>query len=69
MPLNARLTRVLRDVRRWRRNGADEPLAVSPDLPAADLRRLSNEIEAVIESRGGLVAARRRARSSTDAVR
>ena len=63
MPLNARLTRVLRDVRRWRGHGADEPIEVAPDLPAGDLRRLSGTIEAVIEARGGLAAARRRART------
>ena len=63
MPLNARLTRVLRDVRRWRRHGADEPIAVDPALPPGDLRRLSATIDAVIETRGGLAAARRRART------
>jgi malonyl-CoA decarboxylase len=38
-------------------------LQVDPDLGASDLRRLSTEIEGVIEARGGLAAARRRART------
>jgi len=59
---NARLTRVLRDVRRWRSHGADDPIPVQPDLDPSDLKRLSAEIEAVIDGRGGLAAARRRAR-------
>jgi len=59
---NARLTRVLRDVRRWRSHGADDPIPVEPDLAPSDLKRLSAEIEAVIDGRGGLTAARRRAR-------
>ena len=63
MPLNTRLTRVWREVRRWRRPGSDSPLPVDPDLPPADLRRLSAEIQAVIETRGGLAATRRRART------
>lgn len=63
MPLNARLTRVLREVRRWRGQGADDPIAVDPDLEPSDLRRLSAEIEAAIGNRGGLAAARRRART------
>ncbi len=62
MAFNARLTRVLRDVRRWRSNGADDPIPVEPDLNPSDLKRLSAEIEAVIDGRGGLAAARRRAR-------
>ena len=63
MPFNDRLSRVWREVRRWRGQGAGEPLSVEPDLSDADLRRLSAEIEAVIETRGGLAAARRRART------
>lgn len=62
MALNSRLTRVLREVRRWRGHGADQPLAVDPDLGGSDIRRLSTEIDAVIEGRGGPAAARRRAR-------
>ncbi|MEL6981840.1 MAG: malonyl-CoA decarboxylase family protein, partial [Actinomycetota bacterium] len=62
MALNSRLTRVLREVRRWRTHGAGEPIAVDPDLGGSDLRRLSTEIDAVIEGRGGPAAARRRAR-------
>lgn len=62
MAFNARLTRVLREVRRWRSHGVDDPIEVDPDLSAADLRRLSAEIDSVIDSRGGLAAARRRAR-------
>ena len=63
MALNARLTRVLREVRRWRGQGADDPIPVSADLDPSDLQRLSTEIEAAIENRGGLAAARRRART------
>lgn len=62
MPLNDRLTWVLRGVRRWRGQGADDPLPVRPDLESDDVGRLSSEISAVIETRGGLAAARRRAR-------
>lgn len=62
MPLNTRLTRVWREVRRWR-GGGDAPLSVEPDLDPGDLRRLSAEIDAVIETRGGLAGSRRRART------
>ena len=54
MAFNARLTRVLREVRRWRSQTGDDPLGLDPDLQPADLRRLSSEIGSVIESRGGL---------------
>ncbi len=57
------LTRVWREVRRWRSQASDEPIPVDPGLPPSDLRRLSSEIDAVIETRGGLAAARRRART------
>ncbi len=62
MALNTRLNRVLREVRRWRNDDAAAPLAVDPGLGPSDLRRLSTEVSAVIETRGGLAAARRRAR-------
>jgi malonyl-CoA decarboxylase len=62
MALNARLTRVLREVRRWR-SGADDPIPVDPDLHPSDWRHLSSEIQAIIEGRGGPVTARRRART------
>ncbi|MEM9566033.1 MAG: malonyl-CoA decarboxylase family protein [Actinomycetota bacterium] len=62
MRFDTGLTRVWREVRRWRSQSSDEPIQVDPELPPSDLRRLSGEIEAVIETRGGLAAARRRAR-------
>jgi malonyl-CoA decarboxylase len=62
MALNARLTRVIREVRRWR-SGAADPIPVDPDLHPSDWRHLSAEIQAIIDGRGGPVTARRRART------
>ncbi len=61
MDLNARFTRVLRGVRRWRGSSLDHAISIDADLPDGDWRRLSAEIDAVVEKRGGPVAARRRA--------
>jgi len=63
MALNARLTRVLRGVRRWRGHDADTPIPVDPDLPEGDWRHIAGEIDAAVETKGGPVAARRRART------
>ncbi len=61
MILHAGLHRVLRGVRRWRGEGAGQPIPVDPELPASDWRHLATEIEATVENKGGPVAARRRA--------
>ncbi|MGH1489224.1 MAG: malonyl-CoA decarboxylase domain-containing protein [Acidimicrobiales bacterium] len=61
MDLNARLSRALRGVRRWRGLSVDDAIAVAEDLSDGDWRRISAEIDAVVERRGGPVAARRRA--------
>lgn len=63
MALNSRLTRVLRGVRRWRGQTADAPIPIDPDLPDADWRHIAAEIDAAVATKGGPVAARRRART------
>ncbi len=63
MARSSRLTRVLRGVRRWRGHPEDRPIPVDPDLPEGDWRHLQTEIDAVVETKGGPVAARRRART------
>jgi malonyl-CoA decarboxylase len=62
MALNVDLHRVLREVRR-RSPFTDDGLVVDPSLRPADLRRLSEEIKAVIDGRGGSASSRRRART------
>ena len=63
MVLNEQFSRVLRGVRRWRGSSDDQAIPVHPDLPDADWRHLSAEIDASVATKGGPVAARRRART------
>ncbi|MGI9595470.1 MAG: malonyl-CoA decarboxylase domain-containing protein [Acidimicrobiales bacterium] len=63
MTLNARLTRVIRGVRRWRGPAADAPIPIDRDLPDSDWRHIAAAIDATVENRGGPVAARRRAKT------
>jgi malonyl-CoA decarboxylase len=62
--VSARLERMVRYVRRWRMsNDGNDALAVAADLTDADIRRLRRLIDDCIDSRGGEVAARRKART------
>lgn len=63
MTFNARLTRVIQGVRRWRGPTADAPIPIDEDLPESDWRHLRTAIDATVENRGGPVAARKRART------
>ena len=50
-------------VRRRRGQVTDTPIPVHPDLPDSGWRRIKTEIDLTVETRGGPVAARRRART------
>ncbi len=60
--VTSRVGRLLAGVRRWRSSAADGPLSVDADLPDGDLKRLTRLLIDIVETRGGEVASRRRAR-------
>jgi len=62
MAVSSRVLRLLDGVRRWRSGSEGQPLSVDPDLGDSDLKRIRRLIEEIIDTRGGEVAARRRAR-------
>ncbi|MEM7273415.1 MAG: malonyl-CoA decarboxylase [Actinomycetota bacterium] len=62
MVFSSGITRVLDGVRRRRGLVTDTPIPVPPDLPDGGWKRLRTEIDATVETKGGPVAARRRAR-------
>lgn len=63
MVFATQITRVIDGVRRRRGQVTDTPIPVHPDLPESGWKRLKAEIDATVETRGGPVAARRRART------
>ncbi len=62
MAVSIRVQRLLAGVRRWRSVGHDEPLAVHPDLPDGDVRRLTRLCDYIVDTKGGEVTSRGRAR-------
>jgi malonyl-CoA decarboxylase len=62
MAVSIRVQRLLAGVRRWRSVGHDEPLAVHPDLPDGDIRRLTRLCDDIVDTKGGEVTSRGRAR-------
>ncbi len=64
MVANARLIRLLQGVRRWRDTSTSgQAISVKPDLTDGDLKRLRVLLDETIATKGGEVAARRRAKS------
>jgi malonyl-CoA decarboxylase len=63
MVFATQITRVIDGVRRRRGHVTDTPIPVNPDLPENGWKRLKVEIDATVETKGGPVAARRRART------
>ncbi|MEM7323942.1 MAG: malonyl-CoA decarboxylase family protein [Actinomycetota bacterium] len=61
MVFATQITRVIDGVRRRRGQVTDTPIPVHPDLPESGWKRLKAEIDATVDTRGGPVAARRRA--------